>query len=90
MRRAFELRVTRLNMDEMAHRFVRDCARSGVRLIANEPDGGGEVEYREKLRQIMADHDIPGENGLMFAEVTVTGCCAWRARRCRPRWPRCC
>jgi len=70
--RAFELRVTRLSMDEMATRFVRDCARSGVRVVANEPDAGDENEYREKLRQTMTDHDIPGENGLVFAEVTVT------------------
>lgn len=72
LRRAFELRVTDVEMDEMATRFIRDCARSGVRVIAHEPDAGDPAEYREKLRQIMRDHDLPGENGLVLAEVTVT------------------
>lgn len=72
LRRAFDLRVTHVALDDLAARFVRDCARSSVRLVANEPDSGDLAEYRDKLHQIAADHDIPNENDILFAEVTVT------------------
>jgi len=70
--RAFELRVTYVELDPMAERFIRDCARRQVRLIANEPDERDKTEYRDKISQIMADHDIPSDNDIIFAEVTVT------------------
>ncbi|MFD2078301.1 hypothetical protein SAMN05421678_114158 [Actinopolymorpha cephalotaxi] len=69
--RAFELRVTEVTLDETAQRFVRDCARRRVRLVANEPGAGDVAEYREKLRQIRADADVPVEDDIIFAEVLV-------------------
>ena len=72
VRRAFELRVTHVDFDSRAERFIRDCARTNIRLVANEPDARDPDEYLNKLRQIMADHDIPNEGDIIFAEVTVT------------------
>ena len=69
--RAFELRVTDVELDDMAERFVRDMRHRTIRLIANEPDGRDAAEYRDKLRQIRADNDIPAEDDLVFVEVTV-------------------
>ena len=69
--RAFELRVTYVALDDLAARFVRDCASRKIRLIANEPDSRDETEYREKLRQIRQDHDLPATDDLIFVEVTV-------------------
>ena len=69
--RAFELRVTSVRLDDMAQRFVRDIATRRVRFIANEPDSRDEAEYRDKLRQIRTDNDIPAEDDLVFVEVTV-------------------
>jgi hypothetical protein len=69
--RAFELRVTDIALDDMAARFMRDCAHRTIRLIANEPDRRDAAQYRDKLRQIRADNDIPGEDDLVFVEVTV-------------------
>jgi hypothetical protein len=69
--RSFELRVTEVRLDRTAEMFVRDCSRrSKLRLVANEPDSRDEAEYREKLWQIKADHDLPDEN-IVFVEVTV-------------------
>ncbi|WP_371672879.1 APC family permease [Streptomyces sp. NBC_00289] len=68
--RAFELRVTSVTLDPMAERFIRDMASRKIRFIANEPDQRDKAEYREKLEQIRADHDLPGED-FVFAEVTV-------------------
>ncbi|MEU1802848.1 amino acid transporter [Streptomyces sp. NPDC019937] len=69
--RAFELRVTDMDLDDMARRFVRDCATRRIRFIANEPDHRDATEYRDKILQIRADNDIPDEEDLVFVEVTV-------------------
>ena len=71
LRRAFELRVTDVDLDERAHRFLRDCARREVRLIANEPGDRSPDQYRAKLRETMRDHEMPDEHNAVFVEVTV-------------------
>jgi hypothetical protein len=68
--RAFELRVTSVRLDAMAERFIRDIASRKIRFIANEPDRRDQAEYRDKIEQIRADNDIPGED-FVFVEVTV-------------------
>ncbi|BBH16558.1 amino acid transporter [Nocardioides baekrokdamisoli] len=68
--RGFELRTVEVRMDEKAERFVRDTARRRIRLIANEPDALDEDEYLDKLRQMIADNDLPDED-IIFVEVYV-------------------
>ncbi|WNI16760.1 amino acid transporter [Actinacidiphila sp. ITFR-21] len=69
--RSYELRVTGVELDDMAARFVRDIASRRIRFIANEPDRRDVAEYRDKAHQIRADNDIPPEDDLIFVEVTV-------------------
>ncbi|AQW52194.1 MULTISPECIES: APC family permease [Streptomyces] len=69
--RAFELRVTDMDLDDLAERFVRDSATRRIRFIANEPDRRDVAEYRDKIQQIRADNDIPDDEDLIFVEVTV-------------------
>ncbi|MBO4258211.1 APC family permease [Streptomyces griseorubiginosus] len=69
--RAFELRVTHVELDDMAQRFIRDMSSRKIRFIANEPGRRDKAEYRDKIEQIRADNDIPGED-FVFVEVTVT------------------
>ncbi|MCJ1675870.1 amino acid transporter [Streptomyces sp. APSN-46.1] len=69
--RVFELRVTDVELDDMAQRFIRDTANRTIRFIANEPDNRDFDEYRHKKAQIRADNDIPSEDDVMFVEVTV-------------------
>jgi hypothetical protein len=69
--RSFELRVTETTYDATADRFLRDCARRTIRLVANEPDERDVTEYAEKERQIRRDHDLPPDADLVFVEVTV-------------------
>ncbi|MET8628528.1 amino acid transporter [Kitasatospora sp. NPDC004669] len=71
LKRAFELRVTHVELDDVAERFVRDYMHRPLRLIANEPNSRDLAEYRDKLRQIRKDNDIPAEDDLVFVEVTV-------------------
>ncbi|MET1000148.1 MAG: amino acid transporter [Marmoricola sp.] len=72
LRRSFELRVTDVHLDPTASRFVHDCARRTIRLVANEADTHDRAEYADKERQIRADHDLPPEADIVFVEVTVT------------------
>ncbi|MGW8778133.1 amino acid transporter [Streptomyces sp. NPDC055796] len=69
--RVFELRVTHVEFDDMAQRFIRDTANRTIRFIANEPDSRDKAEYRDKVQQIRADNDIPAGDDVMFVEVTV-------------------
>ncbi|MCW2761751.1 MAG: amino acid transporter [Marmoricola sp.] len=70
--RSFELRVTDVHLDATAERFVRDCSRRTIRLVANEPDDRDAREYADKERQIRRDHDLPPDADIVFVEVTVT------------------
>ncbi|XIE77577.1 APC family permease [Streptomyces sp. SBR177] len=70
--RAFELRVTHVELDDMAERFIQDISRRTPRFIANEPDERDVAEYRDKTEQIRADNDLPDTQDFVFIEVTVT------------------
>jgi hypothetical protein len=72
VRRSFELRATSVELDATAERFMRDCARRSIRLVANEPDAGDTAEYVQPIRQVVADNDLRDEGDLIFVEVTVT------------------
>ncbi|GAB7005021.1 APC family permease [Nocardioides sp. AN3] len=69
--RALELRTVDIEYDAKAERFIRDCSRRALRLVANEPGPRDLDEYREKLRQIADDHDLADTSDLLFVEVTV-------------------
>ncbi|MEU6880983.1 amino acid transporter [Streptomyces sp. NPDC046712] len=70
--RAFELRVTHVELDDMAERFIRDISHRTARFIANEPDNRDVAEYRDKIEQIRTDNDLPTTEDFVFIEVTVT------------------
>ena len=72
LKRAFELRVTEVELDPTARLFVRDCARRTIRLVANEPDARDRAEYADKIKQIRADNDLPADPDVIFVEVTIT------------------
>jgi hypothetical protein len=69
--RAFELRVTHIDADEVANTFLRECGRRKIRLIANEPDRRDAREYSDKIAQILADNDITDDSDVIFIEVTI-------------------
>ncbi|MGW2644024.1 amino acid transporter [Streptomyces sp. NPDC001393] len=70
--RAFELRVTHIELDDMAERFIRDMSHRRIRFIANKPGRRDKAEYRDKVEQIRADNDLPTTEDFVFVEVTVT------------------
>jgi hypothetical protein len=72
LRRSFELRATDVALDPTAYRFIHDCARRTIRLVANEAETRDAAEYADKERQIRRDHDLPPDADIVFVEVTVT------------------
>jgi hypothetical protein len=69
--RATELRVTEVQMDQTARRFIQEAASGEIRLIANEPNQRDQREYLEKEREERAHHHIPTSDPVLFLEVTV-------------------
>ncbi|MEV7795298.1 amino acid transporter [Streptomyces sp. NPDC087512] len=69
--RAFELRVTGVELDDVAQRFIRDVASRRMRFIANKPGQRDAAEYRAKIEQIRQDNDLPLQEDFVFVEVTV-------------------
>lgn len=69
--RSTELRVTGVELDSVAERFLNDYPGPDIRIVANEPDTRDETEYREKEREQRADHHIPDDDPILFLEVTV-------------------
>jgi hypothetical protein len=69
--RSFELRVTRVELDDVAQGFISDLSPGKINLVANAPEARDEREYREKSQQVREDHNLLGEP-LVFVEVTLT------------------
>ena len=69
--RSLELRTTEITYDAKAESFLRDCARRSIRLVANEPGARDVAEYREKVLQVVDDHELPDAGDIIFVEVTV-------------------
>jgi hypothetical protein len=67
--RSTELRVSGVDADEPARRFLRQASGSAVRIIANRPDRGDPAEYEGKLREARDSHHLPVDERPIFVEV---------------------
>ena len=71
-RRAFELRGVGISFDPAAERYLNGMMRCGtLRLIAHDPNLRDADEYRDKVRKVRGDNDIPKWAPVVFIEVTV-------------------
>ncbi|MEP6568286.1 MAG: amino acid transporter [Acidobacteriota bacterium] len=68
--RSTELRVERIELDDLAREFVRKAAAGTVRIIANRLDTGDALEYEIKEREKRTDNHIPEDEPVIFFEVT--------------------
>ena len=69
--RSTELRVTNVELDETAERFVAEANRGDIRIIANHPDDRTSREYLLKEREQREDNHIPEGDPVLFLEVEV-------------------
>jgi hypothetical protein len=70
--RTTELRVERVELDDMAEGFIKELIRQGseIRIVANRRDAGDAAEYRFKEREKRVDNHIPTRDPVLFFEVT--------------------
>lgn len=68
--RSTELRVERVELDDLAREFVRRAAVGTVRIVANRRDTGDVLEYQIKEREKRTDNHIPADEPILFFEVT--------------------
>jgi hypothetical protein len=70
--RTTELRVEKVELDEMARGFIQDLIEKNcqIRIVANRRDTGDAAEYRFKEREKRLDNHIPTRDPVLFFEVT--------------------
>jgi hypothetical protein len=68
--RTTELRVERVELDDMAREFLKRAATGTVRIIANRRDTGDALEYQQKENEKRLDNHIPTGEPVLFFEVT--------------------
>jgi len=68
--RSTELRVERVELDDLAREFVRRAATGTIRIVANRRDTGDAREYEIKEREKRTDNHIPADEPVLFFEVT--------------------
>ncbi len=68
--RSTELRVEKVELDDLAREFVRRAAKGTVRIIANRRDTGDALEYEVKEGEKRKDNHIPSDEPILFFEVT--------------------
>jgi hypothetical protein len=70
--RSTELRVERVELDELAQSFIEECSGRGVRVIANKPHERDAREYAIKEDQQRENSHIPASLPIVFLEVEVS------------------
>jgi hypothetical protein len=70
--RSTELRQERIELDEMARRFVKEASHKGeIHIVANRRQKGDEEEYAAKEKEQREDNHIPAEVPILFLEIDV-------------------
>jgi hypothetical protein len=68
--RSTELRITKVELDPVALRFVHEAAAAGpIRIVTNRPDRGTAEEYDLKEREARVSHHIPRDEKVLLLEV---------------------
>ncbi|MDQ2743919.1 MAG: amino acid transporter [Chloroflexota bacterium] len=70
--RSTELRVSKVELDETAQRYIDEATHGTIRIIANHPDERNGREYLLKEREQREDNHIPPGDPVLFLEVTVS------------------
>ena len=70
--RSLELRQERIELDEVALRFIEEASHKGeVHIVANRRQSGDEAEYDHKEAEQREDNHIPKDVPIIFLEVDV-------------------
>jgi hypothetical protein len=79
--RSTELRITKIELDQVAQDFIEDTAhQSELHLIANKRQAGDWGEYHDKEFAEREDHHIDQRDPVLFFEVEVSDASAFDAK----------
>ena len=67
--RSTELRVERVESNELARQFIEEAKKGTIRIIANRPDRGDIDEYQLKEKEERWNNHIPAQDPVLFFEV---------------------
>jgi hypothetical protein len=67
--RSTELRVERVESNELARQFIEEAKKGTIRIIANRPDRGDIDEYQLKEKEERWNNHIPAQEPVLFFEV---------------------
>ena len=67
--RTTELRVEKVELDDLAKKFVSEVSGRTIRIVANRRDRGDQEEYMFKEREKRSDNHIPSSDPVLFFEV---------------------
>jgi hypothetical protein len=67
--RSTELRVERVELNDLARQFIEEAKMGTIRIIANRPDRGDVDEYRLKEKEERWNNHIPAHDPVLFFEV---------------------
>jgi hypothetical protein len=70
--RSTELRAEKIEIDEIAQRFITEESQHCIRLIANRRNEGDEREYLYKEKEVREDNHIPDSDSILFLEIRVS------------------
>ncbi|WP_427160565.1 amino acid transporter [Aliinostoc sp. HNIBRCY26] len=70
--RSTELRVERVEIDEIAQSFIAEESQGAIRIIANRLNTGDEQEYFLKEKEVREDNHIPPTDPILFLEILVS------------------
>jgi len=69
--RSTELRVTSIELDSSARRFLSAAAHGTVRLVPSDPADRNALEYLDKERRARETNHIPDREPVLFLEIVV-------------------
>jgi hypothetical protein len=67
--RSTELRIDRVELNDLARQFIEEAKEGTIRIIANRPDRGDADEYRLKEKEERWNNHIPANDPVIFFEV---------------------
>ena len=68
--RSTELRIEKIEFDDLAREFVKDAAKGTIRIVTSRRDQGDAREYELKESEKRTNNHIPTGEPILFFEVT--------------------
>jgi hypothetical protein len=78
--RSTEVRIDRIELDEIAQKFIDDLAKKPIRIVANRRETGTVEEYNFKKREKRIDNHIPQSDSILFYEIDLGDASEFRGK----------